>query len=340
MTAPSLSHEEETRRLAQAAAWRVRLTEDGAETSDAFEAWIADPANEAAWDQVQGPWRQVGEKATSPELMALRAGALARARRRESRTWTRTLGGRIAAGLAAVFVLTAGYGGWQWYGAQPQVYRTTMGERRVVPLPDGSKLSLDSGSRVRVRYTGDARRLELISGQARFDVAHDVQRPFSVTARDQTVVATGTAFNIDLLGPRVLVTLIEGSVLVLPKAAEPRAADDGKAARPAPIRLEAGERLVATATAPPVVEVASLDRATAWETGQLAFKDEPLSAVAERIGRYAETPLAVSPDAADLKVSGVFKAGDIVTFVDVVTHYLPVDDRRDSDGAITLVTRG
>jgi transmembrane sensor len=326
-------HEAETRRLAEAAAWRVRLTEDEAETSDAFETWIADPANEAAWDQVQAPWRQVGEKATSPELMALRAGALARARRREAHTWTRSLGGRIAASLAAVFILGAGYGGWQWQQAQPDVYRTTLGERRVVPLPDGSKLSLDSGSRVRVRYTKDARKLELLAGQARFDVAHDVQRPFSVTARDQTVVATGTAFNIDLMGPKVLVTLIEGSVIVLPKperAATPKA----------PVHLEAGERLVASEAAPPVVEVASLERATAWETGQLAFKDEPLAAVAARVSRYADYPVTVSPAAAGLKVSGVFKAGDVATFVDVVTHYLPVEARRGEDGEISLDTKG
>ena len=49
---------------------------------------------------------------------------------------------------------------------------------------------------------------ELLSGQARFDVAHDAARPFSVHAGGQTVVATGTAFNVDLLGPQVLVTLI------------------------------------------------------------------------------------------------------------------------------------
>jgi transmembrane sensor len=321
------------RRLAEAAAWRVRLTEDDTETSEAFEAWLTEPGAEAAWDQVQAPWRQIGEKATAPELMAARAGALARAQRHGRRRWMGSLGGRIAASLAAAMIVGAGYGAWTWYDARPDVYRTTLGERRVVPLPDGSKVSLDSGTRLRVRYTKDARRLELLAGQARFDVAKDVQRPFSVTARDQTVVATGTAFNVDLMGPKVLVTLIEGHVVVLP--AKPKAA-----VKSAPIALDAGEQLVTSAAAPPQVRAVSLERTTAWETGQLTFADEPLGAVAERVGRYAPQPLTVAPSAAHLRVSGVFKAGDVGSFVDMVTSYLPVEATTASDGEITLKSKG
>jgi transmembrane sensor len=337
MSAPGIRDEEIVRRLAEAAAWRVRLSEDDAETSEAFEAWIADSANEAAWDQVQAPWRQVGEKAASPEMMALRAGALARARAHSGRGRP-PLRMRIAAGLAAAVVLSAGgYGGWRWVEAQPQVYRTTLGERRVVPLPDGSKVSLDSGSKVRIRYTKEARRLELLAGQARFDVAHDVQRPFSVTARDQTVVATGTAFNVDLMGPKVLVTLIEGHVVVV---RTPPKAVFAPAPKPTSIQLDAGEQLIASISAPPQVLQANLERATAWETGQLAFKDEPLAAVAERVSRYAAHPIHVAPDAAGLRVSGVFKAGDIDTFVDIVTSYLPVQAATADDGEITLQVKG
>ncbi|HEX5777006.1 MAG TPA: DUF4880 domain-containing protein, partial [Caulobacteraceae bacterium] len=61
MSRPAARDDEAMRRLTEAAAWRVRLTEDGADTSEAFEDWLADPLNEAAWDQVQAPWREVGE---------------------------------------------------------------------------------------------------------------------------------------------------------------------------------------------------------------------------------------------------------------------------------------
>jgi transmembrane sensor len=342
---PTLTRDQETtRRLAEAAAWRVRLTEEEAETSEAFEAWMADPANVAAWDQVQSPWRQVGEKATSPEVMALRAGALARAQRHGRRRWMRGAGPRIAASVAAVMLVAGGFGGWRWYETRPQDYRTMLGERRVIPLADGSKVSLDSGSEVRIRYTKDARKLELLAGQARFDVAHDVQRPFSVTARDQTVVATGTAFNVDLLGRKVLVTLIEGHVVVLHAPAvkhdaAPRSAS-GQAPPEQAVELNAGEQLIAAAATPPQVTQANLERATAWETGQLAFKDEPLASVAERVSRYAAEPVVAAPDAANLRVSGVFKAGDIASFVDIVTSYLPVRAVRQPDGEIVLQSNG
>lgn len=333
MSRSAARDEDAMRRLTEAAAWRVRLTEEDAETSEAFEAWIADPANEAAWDKVQAPWREIGEKATSPELMAARAGALARARREGRARWTSTTRGRIAASVAAVMLVAGGYGGWRFIEAQPDVYRTTLGERRVVPLPDGSKVSLDSGSKVRIRYTADARKLELISGQARFDVAKDVRRPFSVTARNQTVVATGTAFNVDLLGPKVFVTLIEGKVVVL---GEPKR---GAEREPAPIALEAGEQLVSAPAAPPEVRPISVERATSWESGQLTFADEPLAAVAERVSRYAEDPVTVAANVADVRVSGVFRAGDTAGFVDMVTSYLPVEADAASDGEITLRAR-
>jgi transmembrane sensor len=139
------------------------------------------------------------------------------------------------------------------------------------------------------------------------------------------------------MGPRVLVTLIEGHVVVVP---DPPKVASARTVRPAPIQLDAGEQLVATASAPPQVTQASLERATAWETGQLAFKDEPLGAVAERVSRYARQPIHVAPDAAQLRVSGVFKAGDIDTFVDIVTSYLPVRADKADDGEILLQVKG
>ncbi|MDR3506874.1 MAG: FecR domain-containing protein, partial [Caulobacteraceae bacterium] len=221
-------------------------------------------------------------------------------------------------------------------------YTTALGERRVVTLTDGSRVTLDSASEVKVRYTRDARRLELLRGQARFDVAHNVMRPFSVKVGGETVVATGTAFNIDLLGPKVFVTLIEGHVSVLGARPEPRTAATGRrpVPRPEPIALSAGQQLVAAQTGGVNVRSANLDRTTAWEAGQLVFEDEPLGSVAARISRYTASPVSVDPSVADLRVSGVFNAGDLTTFVDTVTHYLPVQASDQPDGAVVLRRKG
>src|SRR3546814_3333806 len=123
-----------------------------------------------------------------------------------------------------VVIVACGIGAYTWNAQRGDVYRAVAGERRLITLEDGSKISLDARSEVRVRYSKDARRLELLGGQARFDVAHDSRRPFSVRARDQLVIATGTAFNIDMVGSTVLVTLIEGRVEVLEDIGMPHGA--------------------------------------------------------------------------------------------------------------------
>jgi transmembrane sensor len=335
------------RRLAQASAWRVRLTETDRESSAEFEAWMAaDPANAEAWAEVQGPWVAIGEAAVAPEVIAARRDALSRAKRRSRRRWAgASFYGRAVAGLAAVAACAAGYVVLSGAYSGTQDYRTALGERRVVTLSDGSRVSLDSGSEVKIHYSRDARQLELLSGQARFDVAHNPRRPFSGRARNDTVIATGTAFNVDLLGQRVLVTLIQGHITVedgggtkiTPLASHVTGLSTSRSGR---IVLVAGQQLIAAPMAAPRIEIASLDRTTAWESGQLVFDDESLGSVVQRVNRYTNHPIGVDQGAAALHVSGVFVAGDTDTFIDTVTHYLPVEAVNAPDGSVALRRKG
>jgi transmembrane sensor len=347
MTSASSPRETEIHRLAEACAWRTALAEARLDTSPAFEAWLyAAPDNLRAWDLVNGPWTAVGDAATSPEGLALRQQVLYRARRQGRRRWRGFPGPTAAASGAAAVAATVLLGLWAsgmlWGG---QAYQTGFGERRTVTLADGSKVTLDSSTKVLVRYSKDARKLDLVSGQARFDVAHDVSRPFSVHARDETVVATGTVFNIDLLDQRVRVTLLEGHVTILADAAPhaPRTAPSShrsppSQADPTPaVELKAGQALVGQPSAAAKVMSVSLQQTVAWESGQLMFDDEPLSDVALRINRYTTQKVVVDPSVATLRLSGVFNTGDASTFVDTVTHYLPIKSREESNGTIVLM---
>lgn len=331
------SEGDDARRLAEASAWRATLTEADAETTPEFEDWIADPANEAAWDQVMASWMAVGDHAETSSLLAMRRDALHRARQSARQRWA--TGWRAAA--AACFLALVGVGIFMgvaaWRADRPIEYATELGERRVVTLTDGSRISLDSGTEVRVRYSDEARDIDLVRGQARFDVAHDVTRRFLVHANDQTVVATGTAFNVDLSGRRVSVTLIEGSVVVLQsRAPRQRLAAPGGAQG---VTLRTGQQLVVAPTAAPIVQTVSLERTTAWESGQLIFDDEPLSAIATRVNRYSAQQITVEPAVASLRVSGVFRTGDVPTFVDTVTRYLHIRATTNSDGSVVLKAR-
>jgi transmembrane sensor len=345
--------------LQQAAAWRTRLTEAPEEYAEQFRAWLAlDPRNSEAWHSVQTPWLLLGEHAASPALIRLRRTALDHAHDAERRSrglLKRHRFPRVAAAAAAILAL-AMTSLLIWQANRFDIYRTGAGERRVVTLIDGSEIALDSQSEVQVRYTKRSRELVLLKGQARFAVAHDILRPFSVTANGHEVVATGTAFNVDLLGSDLLVTLIEGHVVVLREgaqtassapASERSALNVDSAVSPAAsnldpglssrISLDAGEQLVISPRTAPRVTRVNVERATAWESGQLVFENEPLSSVVARVSRYGAQPLVIGDEqTSNLRISGVFHEGDVTGFVSTIVSYLPVRAQQGRDGATHL----
>ncbi len=301
----------DTALLETAAEWRLRLSGEAAEpdpvVADAFSRWlVADPAHAEAFDRTAAGWRLFEPHAAAPEVVRARRDALDFARRSGAPSRRSAL--RIAASVAAVAVLGAGV--WPFVDGV-EVYRTGVGEHRVVRLTDGSTVALDSRTRLTVRYSDDARRLVLERGQARFDVAKNPLRPFSVKAGDRTVVATGTAFNIDILDDDVAVTLIEGSVVVTPR-------DE---ARP-PVALRSGQRLTASAA----VEAVNVEDATAWQRGKLVFDNVPLAKAVTRVNRYSDRRIVIGdPAVGELHVSGVFQAGDAGAFARAMSQYLGIE---------------
>lgn len=340
---------DQTRRLEEAAAWRLRLQrEPAAEFSADYIAWSADIDNEAAMAAVEKGWSAVGALSTSPELLAMRQQALSRLRKAGASPARRFRWGRAAAaGLAmtptsgaaaALMVALFGAGLYHVVLLQPDTYRTEIGERRTVALADGSQISMDSDTKLLVDYSKTERALSLVRGRARFDVAHDTSRPFTVTAGSETVVAVGTSFNVEKLGTTVLVTLIQGQVVV--KDEQGHASSRATAKPRSAVALNAGEQLVASAaTAQPSIGAADLQVAAAWEAGHLVFRDEPLDAVVARINRYTAHPVTLDPAVASIRISGVFNAGDVGSFVSALTSYVPVQATTNASGGILLQPR-
>lgn len=330
----------ETSRLAQAAAWRVRLAENDLEGCPELSDWLnADAGNVAAWKQVQDDWALFEDHATSPEILELRSAALAHAHEAGRGRWVRSR--RFASahrlGIAAGILILAAGGLFAWM-KQPDVYSTRPGERRIVTLADGSQIALDSRSEVRVAYSTHARELTLTKGQARFDVVHDFERPFSVTADGHEVIATGTSFNVDLFGPTLLVTLIEGRIVVSPT---PVLSDPTKVEIPLPrITLDAGEQVVFAPKSPPSVARVNLGQTTAWENGEIVSENDSLTTVVARVNRYAQHAVVIGDsETADLRISGVFHTGDIDGFIGTIVAYLPVRADKDADGTTHLTHR-
>lgn len=343
---------ETTERDEQAAAWCLSLAEGSLDAADqaAFEAWIADPLNRAAFEQALLVWQCADSAVGNPEMIHARTQALESYRAANYRRWRRPDLSRrpraaALAAIAAVLLLFALGGAWHVLRDPAQLYETDIGERRVALLDDGSRLSLDAATRVEVRMNEDRRELRLLAGRAKFDVAKDPLRPFMVMAGDKMVVATGTAFSVELLRRELRVLLYEGRVEVLPQSAvaekeqAPVLAPASKVqSRQAPeISLLPGRELIATLAAPTATIVpADINRSLSWEDGQLSFDREPLPAAIERINRYSRERLVIADEAlSGLRISGVFTAGNVDAFVEGVTTLLPVAVVREA-GKLTM----
>ncbi len=331
---------EQQKRLEEAAQWRLRLRNDPSlELSSGYLAWVEDPQNGRALDAIEDGWGTVGELGASPEFLEMRQAALRRVRQAGVKQWLpRRMILRSAAAVLIAGITAAGI--YTYERAQPAVYDTDVGERRIIALPDGSRISMDSDTEVRVRYSDVSRAVKLDRGRARFDVAHDTSRPFTVRAGTETVVAVGTSFNVERLGAKVVVTLIQGRVVIKSAAADvPSSAQESRPALRPPLSLQAGEQLVALADTPAKVSAANLQTATAWEAGHLIFKDETLAEAVERVNRYTQRPITVEPSVASLRISGVFNAGDVGSFVSAVTSYFPIQATTTSNDTIVLQHR-
>lgn len=306
----------------EAAAWHVRLGEPRvtSQTMEAFFAWRRKPGNADAYRRVETAWSGAGALRADPALIQAAEAAMSR---RRARPAGRTALGFAAAGAAIVAVAVA----LLWQQSVP-AYATDVGEARVVQLADGSTVRLDTASRVKVRFTGDRRLVELEGGQALFEVAHDPARPFIVDAGEATVTALGTVFDVRRDGTSVRVTLVSGVVEVA----------SGRGQEPVK-RLAAGQvarvTTAGTATAP-----ADVAMETSWTDGRIVFRDTPLAAAVDEVNRYLVDKIELQADGkGDAAVNGVFRTGDRDAFVSTTSAVFGLQAVKRPDGGVLLRER-
>lgn len=312
-------------RRREAAAWFARLGQKRVSTTDVqdFFAWRKDPDNARAYERVEKTWNASRALADDPDIAALTAEALGqappqvRARHMVSRLWKPLAAG--AAALAALALIGT------WTLNRPLSYATAVGEQHTLRLADGSKVILDTNSRVDVRLRADRRSVTLVSGQAFFDVEGDPGRPFVVTAGDTIVTAVGTQFDVRKLGQGARVTLIEGRV------------DVGTSDTPKPAwSLTPGQQVV-TAQRRPEVRKVDASRETSWTTGRLTFAAMPIREAVAEVSRYSNSRIELKDASlAHIPVSGAFDTGDTEAFIAALSDLYGVTSVRSADGAIIL----
>lgn len=238
--------------------------------------------------------------------------------------------------LAASLLITCISLGWLYL--QHGLYTTGVGEQRLLTLADRSIVELNARSRIRIRYTEDERRVDLLEGQALFHVAKNKARPFVVHAGNSSVLAVGTAFDVYKKSSGTIVTVVEGQVAVVrseslaarsavPPARAPEEAlpdrslgnrrggtpvvgsEVTRRAVEGAILLAASEQLTVTPTAIAPPKRINVAAATAWTRRSLVFDSSPLTEVAHEFNRYNTRRLVIEdPQLADFLVSGVFSS--------------------------------
>jgi len=220
--------------------------------------------------------------------------------------------------LAAVCLIIAGWFGYAWYDS---CITTGIGEQKTVTLVDGTRVTLNTDTRLLVRYDQRVRRIVLSSGEAYFNVAHNEHWPFVVEVGDQKIVALGTSFMVRRTDPdreSVVVTLLEGRVAVAPLT-EP----DLLPVKPLPevTLLSPGERLRTRTAKRATIESASIDQSTGWMHGQLMFDETPLREAVNEFNRYSSVKIKIgSAEVAKIPVGGVFRLGDSTSFARAVAE--------------------
>lgn len=294
--------------LAEASAWLARLQGSARTpaTEAAFKAWLAeDTAHSRAFARVTDTWDLIPGAARWTE--AARKPAPQSSRRRPR---TMAMAASVAVLMAAATV--------GWLALRDTVYQTGIGEQRIVTLDDGSRVTLNTDTRLAVDYDDQRRRIRLERGEALFEVAKNPQRPFTVQAGAEQVRALGTTFSVRKQRDRVDVLLIEGRVQVSREVSATTAA--GSTADAAPIVMAPGERLALRADRPGAVrDRPVLEEVTAWRRGEAMFDNVTLAEAVAEINRYGRTQVRVDdPALAKLRISGVFATRDPAEFAQVI----------------------
>jgi transmembrane sensor len=228
---------------------------------------------------------------------------------------------------ASIVFLAIAVGVFTLYRSGLSTYTTGIGEQRIINLADGSRVELNTRSRIRVRFSKEERDVDLLGGQALFYVAKDATRPFVVTSDQAHVRAVGTQFDVyRKWGGTTAVTVIEGRVAVLAGPASPIGTARGlnapsqthtelrnltfPGASPG-VLVSAGEQVIVTAQQISEPMKSNTAVATAWTQRELVFDQTPLTDVAAEFNLYNEKPLIVG-DASlkDFHVTGVFSSTD------------------------------
>ena len=348
----------------EAGFWDARLRSPDCTDADRaqFAKWRGQSATHSAeFERLQQIVAIARQEVSRADMRALRDAARRAGARRRWRVPAATAAALALIGIGTAFFVQRA----KWEPApvrSGEQYETQVGQLSTVTLPDGSTVELNAKTLVRIEFTGKQRRVELVSGQALFHVAKNPQRPFIVRAGDREIVAIGTEFDVRRDSSSIRVTLVEGRVAVSRESvsagsgalASPmaigrelasKAGGAGSVGRPlmqtSNVFLEPGQQSI-TQEASGETQVQSVDvqKIIGWRDGRVTLDDFTLADAVAEMNRHSSRQIRLQdPQLAQLRISGVFRAGEQEAFVSALESYFPITVQRNGDAEIVLTAR-
>ncbi len=312
---PSTSPSQQT--LRQATTWFVALQSEhvAVEQRQQFEDWLAASAeHRRAFCEVEQVWGNL-DTLKSQDLADLEHARFAR-----PQLWRH---GRQL--LSGILLATALGGAWQEFSAPSATYQTGIGERRTLVLADGSRLEMNTATRLRSRMSWLHRDIELEHGEAVFEVAHERWRPFRVHAGNLHISDIGTLFNVrHQVADGTSVAVLEGEVEM--RVGSRWLGEVLHAGFSRRLDAEGHWQSLEKIDAEPV---------WAWTRGQLLFDHTPLADVIKELERYHNLHFVLAEASLGRQtLSGRFDAADLQPFLQAVQSILPVRVQRGKDAIV------
>lgn len=328
----------------EAAAWLARLdAAPGEGVPDELVDWLRqDRRHLVVMLEMATLWDQFTLLEELSDIFPLGDYGIGQERAKPSRRWW-SIGAAVTLCLLAVMLPVLFTGESQ--APTATVYSTLIGEQESVTLSDGSQVMLNTNTAIEVNYRPDDRAIELLRGEALFQVAHAPARPFRVTAGNRVVEAVGTAFTVqhDERGNNLEVMVTEGEVLLqrylpltLPPGSSAKAdrhtAQPAESAGHAGVSLRAGQLVTVDESLDEVIqqEVAAEEMQVrlSWQHGMLLFRNEPLQDVLDEVARYTTTIIEADASVRDIRVEGYFRVGDIDGLLHAMQSNFSIDVQR------------
>ena len=236
------------------------------------------------------------------------------------RRFTLAVSGVFAACISLGLVLAA----TDFFAPEPHKaieFASPIGEVNQFGLPDGSVVTLDSGSTIEVTFNDTERRVDLLSGRAFFDVEADADRSFFVDSEFGRVIVTGTRFDVWREDGFDFVGVTEGQVQIASFGTS-----EGPQTNAVLATLGAAESLsIMPDRSVSAIEVYDPESSQQWRDGRLVFIDEELGVILEAVNRYRETPIeVVDEEILDLRLTIGLQTNALDDFYEGIEAVLPV----------------